>query len=932
MRIFHGISLVAVFLLLTACNYAGEKAGNQLSVSIPGKISKAGFSVEVYPADRPFWEILAEDLDGDGNPEIIASDVDGLVTVRNAGSPVSLSWAAGALIYQFAAADLNNDGIKEIIMSSVDPTIPVKALDLHGNIVQVFSQSSGPERIAAGDMDVDGNAELAVTIENLKENSGTASGVRLYDNKGKVLWTKEETLRDLQIGDIHSEKGLELVTGEARVNFNIYSKSGKLLEKVKGSRNLLYNFILNDIDGDGSLNIIALHEAGSKSEVSEIICLQDTMVLWNVKSPSQLKEDAWDYSAIQSVIACGDFDKKSDGNETVMIGTNYVFLFDSHGKLLYQNREGYKEYWGSWVPEGINPMDFSVWNTKNPRLFISSSRYRHRAFYEISYGEEEEFSTYLLPDQEAGLDKIYQSLSKQEIRKPLTDQKVKIFLEMNPLLEYTFSEAPEETLSEYRKMLDALESPGLEYLVNWDPNTPMPRHFRYQLTDDQIVERARLFEKTGIPFGYWISHGRRIWMSDDVIRRSKEAAPTMFRFICAVENLETFYSRGYADWMKWVEKTLKFCSEHQMKMIFKDKQDIWALLPADTAFANIMFNPDYKDVVVPSFSTNQPFNFETQLSGLLGLKLAGLCTEWGISSQYWNWHEWGGYPRGIRDISPTTVCPSDIILRLDLMAVALGATWLNLEHGQPYFREDMKDGLVPMAYRHREIVFELIRKNLLIPGAFPVNINNTAIIRSLHPDIIKAKEESKNVLYPYYARNTESLRKGFMPARYMFENYPSSSFPYIAYSSAWNGADCFPATPFGWVPVVPPQAALPGDHTFIATDGEYILKGQEKKEAEGAASDIRKMFVEGADGIPFEAAGSCMIIQKAISGDKDYTVILLDPGYLAPTGIETILKSLRGDIRKVTDAITGEDVLFSRNACPVVIQPGAFRIMKIELN
>jgi hypothetical protein len=909
--------------------------------SVPDEINSprdnnksTGFSVKSYPVDRPLWEIFADDLNADGKPEIIACDVDGIVTVRNPGNPYFLTYAAGALIYQFESADLNNDGIKEIIMSSLDPRIPVKAIDLKGNTVQVFGESFGPERIEAADMNKDGNSELAVSIDNLKggfSSSGTAAGVRLYDNKGVKIWEKFERLREFHIADLIKGGELELVTGGPGVNFRTYNKEGEQMNHMEAKNSLLDHFILADIDKDGIIEIVASHESGNRSRDIELLCLKGGNILWNIKCPSQMKEDCWDYSAVQTVIGCGDFDKYTPGKETVMVGTNWLFLFDSKGSLLYQNHGGYKEYWGSWMPDGINPMDIGLWNSDDPELFFSSSRYRHQAYYKLTYGGRDEFRTFPVPDQEKHLDDIYCSLRKQPVQKADGDQKIKVFFEMNPLLEYAFLTASEETLRRYRIMLDSLESPHLEYLLNWDPNTPMPRKYRYNLTTDQIVERARLFERTGIPFGFWVSHAQRIWISDEVLQKSKEAAPTMFRFICAVENLENFYSPGSLEWMKWVKKTLDFCAENKMKMIFKDKQDIWALLPADTAFANVFFKPEYKDVVVPAFSTNQPYHFETQLGGLLGLKMAGLCNEFGISSQYWNWHEWGGYPRGIRDITPAMVCPSDIILRLDLMGIALGATWVNLEHGQPYFLEDMMKGLAPMAYRHREIVFDLIRKNILNPGTAPVNINKTFIVRSLHPEMISAKENKRNIMYPYYNRNTEGLRKGFLPARFMFEPYPKYAFPRIAYSSEWNSITCFPQTPYGWVPVLPPQVSLFPERFSIKTDGEKIMINSKLEEAEKAVPFVSKMLSDGTKDIPLEASGTCMIIHKERSEGKKYTIILIDPGYLAPTGVETILISRKGNIVKAMDMVSGTSIKFRGNSCPLHIQPGAFRVLKVEL-
>jgi len=165
------------FANVTVNKYAGQNQAEgppqvQARTSI---IAGKGFSVDAYAVDRPFWELFSDDLDGDGKPEIVGCDVDGIVTVRNQGYPAFLTYAAGALVYQFEAADLNNDGIKEILLSSVDPKIPVKAIDLSGNVVRVFDQSKGHERLAVADMDSDGNTEVAISKRNLIQGSGSAN-------------------------------------------------------------------------------------------------------------------------------------------------------------------------------------------------------------------------------------------------------------------------------------------------------------------------------------------------------------------------------------------------------------------------------------------------------------------------------------------------------------------------------------------------------------------------------------------------------------------------------------------------------------------------------------------------------------------------------------------------------------------------------------
>jgi hypothetical protein len=398
-----------------------------------------------------------------------------------------------------------------------------------------------------------------------------------------------------------------------------------------------------------------------------------------------------------------------------------------------------------------------------------------------------------------------------------------------------------------------------------------------------------------------------------------------------VENLENFYGPGYKKWLDAIKNSLDFCASNNMKMIFKDKHDIWSLISDDKEVADVLFNPKYKGIVVPAFSTNQPFHFEAQLGGLLGLRKAGLCEEFGYSSQFWNYHEWGGYYRGMMDITPVQVCPNDIILRLDLMAIALGATWINIEHGQPYFRQEVKDGLASVAYRHREINFELIRKNIIQPGQAPLNLNTTAVVRSLHPEFIKAKENDIKIYYPHN-RNIPELRTGFLPSVYQFETNSSYSFPMIGYHSIWNPSTCFPETPNGWIHMVTPEAKLPGIKQSIYTDGEKIRIDNNWVEAEKAATYVEKAIKKGTEEINFEAVGTCFILHQDNSAERTYNAILIDPGYLAPVGVNTEINVKTGTIKKATDGVTGEKIAIKGNTIPVQIQPGAFRIIKIEMD
>jgi hypothetical protein len=885
-------------------------------------VAGTGFSVSVLPVERSFWELFCDDLDGDGKPEIVGCDVDGVVTVRREGSLALLTYNAGALVYQFAAADLDGDGTKEILMSSVDPKIPVTAINLKGVVVRTIIGTGGPERLAAGDLDGDGHPEIAVSVGNGLAGSGVAAGVALFDEQGRKLWEKTQVLRNFALGNLVPGGGRELVVGGPAVEFRAYDKAGQEVKIVSVNNGLLEQFQLADINGDTTCDIVASFKSGGRDDRLSFLCQRGNTTLWetSVALGGGSSGSAWHL--------CGDFDPAKPGLETVVVGTHSVAMLDTQGNLSYQGRTGRSgENWETWAPDGINSLGIACWNGPKPHLYLSSSRFRHRAYYRLQYGGTDELSTFKIPDDEKHLEEIYATVKRQPALPAQGNGKVKVFMALSE-----FARASEAELREYRAILTGMEAPSLEYLVMYEASDLLGHERGYKLTTDQIVERARLFEKVGIPFGYFATHGGQVWITREAIRRSKEVAPTMFRFLYIAENLETLYSPLYKDVLKWTAATLDFCTQHGMKMIFKEKHDVWGLLPSDPEVSRILFSPAHRATTVPIWSSNQPYQPEIQLGGMLGLRLAGWCREFGMSTQYWNWHEWGRYPRGIRDVTATFVCPSDIMLRLELTGLALGGTWIHVEGGQPYLRADLRQGVAPTALRHRELAYELVRKNLIPPGTVPANLSQTVLVRSFHPALAQGKTQQRKVAYPYYDRNTEALRKGFIPARYLFETYPDYAFPLLAYGMDWNVGTCFPKTPSGWLPVLPSEAwPLPG-RLGIHTDGEMVLLDGVKRHAPEAASTVASLVAKGAEFIPLQAPGTSLILQATPNAPGSYVAVMMDPGYLAPTGVVTTVTSTGQPIWSVTDLVSGTPVTFSGGNCPINIQPGAFRILRIDIN
>jgi hypothetical protein len=243
-------------------------------------------------------------------------------------------------------------------------------------------------------------------------------------------------------------------------------------------------------------------------------------------------------------------------------------------------------------------------------------------------------------------------------------------------------------------------------------------------------------------------------------------------------------------------------------------------------------------------------------------------------------------------------------------------------------QRDPREGVVPLATRHRELVYELVRKNFLVPGAVPANVNATTVVRSFHPALEAGKAQGRKVAYPYYERNSEALRRGFIPARYLFETYPEHAFPRLAYGEDWNVRTCFPSTPHGWVPVLPPGVELRPGAAVIHTDGERVRLRGEWQDAPAAAAGVTQVLAQGAAAIPLRAPGTSLILQAAPDGSC--TALLMDPAYLAPVGMDTELTAPSRTLRRVTDLVTGSALPLSGNACRLRIAPGAFRLVQVE--
>jgi hypothetical protein len=443
----------------------------------------------------------------------------------------------------------------------------------------------------------------------------------------------------------------------------------------------------------------------------------------------------------------------------------------------------------------------------------------------------------------------------------------------------------------------------------------------------QILEVVRFLEQLGRPFLFFIAHGATPNLSLATIEKTLVLAPKTCRGFYVAENTSRYPTAKWDEFVDWAEKVLDLCLRYGGKnLIFKEMYDSWALLPSDPAVRDRLLHPRYRGSVVALYATNDAHAPELQFGGMVGLKQTGLVSDWGVSTQDWNW-SWS--EQGLAQ-AYSCLCPADVVLRLELQAACLGARWFHIEGGQEYLRRGAAELALP-AFRHRDLFHELIRKRFLPPVADVDNLSfsNLIAVRSPTPGLAAARLNGTCLGSPH-ERPFESWQQGLFGVRDALVSTVPGYFPAYAYGARRYCDSMFPATPYGFVRMVPdcPEAeSLLTGRYVLRTDGIAELIHGARIGADAARSRLQHDLERGLDGQWFLAAGVGVYAHRV---GNAYRVWLMDPGYLCPEGVRTVLQvRLPEPSLSVRDLISGQPITGVTRRLPMDVPAGGFRLLEV---
>ena len=885
-------------------------------------------TTKLYTTHSPVISIVSADIDGNGQTEMITGTVDNTILVLNTKGEVVWKYNVQGIPLAISVGDINADGKKEIAVAAQDSEGHLYILNYKGSLVWSYKSDFDFLSVDMGDITADRFDEIVV---------GDVLGyIHVISSEGKLKWKKQfanSSISSLKIGDINNDKKSEIVLGTQTDGIILINSEGGLIWK-KGSMmkglgkaqsseaRSIGSIAIGDVDLDGTNEVIV----GSRPNSMVSVFSGKGKLLWQKRFTKVTNN--WSTSVVGIGDLVGDNKKEivvllhgivwKEDNPTKLMyvdnATSPLFLLDSKGTVIWDYR-----------PQ-VNFYSFFVNNmVKNGKAeILTTSPTRGHYFYSLSIHESNQRTTNNI--MERPTDNI------DNLRKKLAEVPGQKYMQEGTSVFHVLysSSITNPDLEQINKFFTSMKTENLsfEFLITGIyEKAVVSKGFssRYMAAkssynSDEILKLMETFEKKQIPFFLLVGERCRLHVSLQTIKKILSIAPKYCRGFIVHENSYSHASR----WNKFIsdiESLLVLCKHENKKLILNEHQDFWLRATLFDAASKKLFKPEFKNVLIPMYKTNRYMMPELNIGSILGLWKAGKFKEWGFSTQddAWRWE------------SLFIVPPHDVLLRMEILAASLGATYFRIEQGKELLEK--KHGVISFsegAQRHRGLFYNLIRKNIIRPV-----YDNTQIMISpvvfVHTPSIEWKRPQEPEDYFRYLYTSAKINRLF-GTQFLFQKTNDVYLSRLIYGLNSYIDGILPETPYGYVGIIPywvDISSLDGVKKYWMIDGRSIFQGKQRLDVIQAKKQIEESFKETAKNLPFRANGVFLSAQKF---QNEYLVYLIAPGCLDISDVNTELH-ISDSIKfyGVTDAISGKEIPIKNRKVDLRIPGGTFRILKVAL-
>jgi len=443
-------------------------------------------------------------------------------------------------------------------------------------------------------------------------------------------------------------------------------------------------------------------------------------------------------------------------------------------------------------------------------------------------------------------------------------------------------------------------------LVRWE---------RTLYSQQEILDRIKNYEALKVPFYVLLGTHRRLHMRLDTVEKILQLKLTWLKGFIVNENSysKVIEFKGYLLLYKQVMGLLE--KYGGKKLIVDEYLDFWYKMLHYPEALQSLFSPEYRDILVPMYKTNNFKAPELNIATILGIWKRGLVKEWGFSAQddSWKWEAIFMNP------------PHDVLLRMEVMAASLGATYFRIEANGD-FLEPTGGGVrvTDEAKRHRRLFHELCGKDLIRPmnDSRQVMVSPTAIQVLPDRSILPQTFVHQDVYWQNVYR-----QKGPLAYKFSLQVTGDNYVPAYLYSMAHYYEGFFPKTPYGYVMLLPSSAnplSIPDIKRYWVADGTMMYQTKGKKmSATQAKGAVLQDMGESSKELPFRCDDAFLSVNEF---DDEYRLYLISPGFLDVADTEATLE-IRAPIAGLIDLVSEKHVSSQGKRATVTIPAGTFRIL-----
>ncbi|QVY65585.1 PQQ-like beta-propeller repeat protein [Polaribacter sp. Q13] len=572
-----------------------------------------------YKIDQPsvIFEILAQDINNDGNDDLLAVAGNGIVYCID---------SKGSLLWQFTPD--HKVRLSEIAVVKNDDKIQIFA---GGNDYQLY------------ELDTDGKQVSSTKIEGVVRK--IESGV--FTNSGKeslfVMTYSNDKFRWDFMGILDAD------TKEVVKQLSPKKKEVKALTKV-----MITDISIVDINNDKKDDILFFGDASFKPFFSALDADFNVLAQY-VGNQKQAQR----YAHSQ-----GSF--LPSRNEIMFQHGGILIVLDTKGKVIHIAGERYgKGVYSDFVYEpksnqliaagtvdGGNNVDFYDLSKNS---WSKTSYKKQGRMLEVEKNLETLYAQvleYKTPSYQKKSDKNWVMITKNG-----EDSKVKK-LHGNDI-KFVIQKSPKE-------------STDRTYLVNKIGKSALKKDKRgkYKDSREQIVQMARDYEAEGQPFTFWAGHGNDpFYIQIETLEQVLEVAPTTcYGFVYAeMANVEDPRVQLYVkEYLPRLAKAIR--KNNRAKLYFRYKNMFWAATSHLPLWKEMFYSGKYSDILAPASEDTSNRIQDLNLAGRIGMRNGGYVNDFAMRLIDDNPTSWRPLsPGGQNSVSP--------YLRQGVMMAAYGARY-----------------------------------------------------------------------------------------------------------------------------------------------------------------------------------------------------------------------------------------------------------------